>query len=283
MITRTLLLLSLAFGTAIQSTNVAEAGDLSFSAELNNTETTHPSLAFRGKLAEFPAGTWVDIRFMLKGNAQHIDWYRALVKNEAFDGKTNAPPRKTAPGTYTVEFWLKVKLQNKPVKRWFQLNRGYSSSHEELLDTVLIKIGSEAERTKFQDGIKSKLRAQLESLKAMYAKSKGIVEAGKSAKSEEEGMEAYGEDLTAFQALCSEYFDWVKEYMSIPLEKERYAFESLIDTCGKMVEKSMGVEVEDKVEHLQERWSRFLKKLEPAIVAREPLKPADAPKLKKED
>ncbi|MDF1663559.1 MAG: hypothetical protein P1V97_17440, partial [Planctomycetota bacterium] len=107
-------------------------------------------LNLSGKLAGFPVGTRINIRFGLRGNRQHIAWYGATVdKDESIKGKGTVISKIFAPGTYEVQFWLKVGAQPRAVRKWFTINRGWGRNHQELLNNVVIKIGSDEDHKAF--------------------------------------------------------------------------------------------------------------------------------------
>lgn len=183
-------------------------------------------LNLSGKLAGFPVGTRINIRFGLRGNRQHIAWYGATVnKDESIKGKGTVIAKGFAPGTYEVQFWLKVGAQPRAVRKWFTINRGWGRNHQELLNNVVIKIGSDEDYKSFVTKSLTDLRKYLDQVEPVYKAlsdritNKTAVDAAWKAQSQK-----YLELLSEVQR---SFYKWERAHVAMPLEKYRLTFTSI--------------------------------------------------------
>lgn len=191
-----------------------------------NGKVLQRQLNLSGKLAGFPVGTRINIRFGLRGNRQHIAWYGATVdKDESIKGKGTLIKKGFAPGTYEVQFWLKVGAQPRAVRKWFTINRGWGRNHQELLNNVVIKIGSDEDYKGFVSKSLADLRKYLSQVEPVYKTlsdritNKTAVDAAWKTQAQK-----YQDLLTEIQR---SFYKWERTYVAMPLEKYRLTFISI--------------------------------------------------------
>jgi hypothetical protein len=186
----------------------------------------HRQLKFKGKLDGFPVGARVDIRFRLQGNRQHIAWYRALVDDNAgIKGNSSLFRKPFAPGVYEVQFWLKIATQSRALRKWFTVNRGWGRNHQELLENVVIRIGTDADRKTFMSKCLADLRVYLKKLDAVYTALAGRVK-GNSPQDKAWEKEAVIHNGSLSDVQRS-FYKWQRIHVAMPLEKYRSTLNSI--------------------------------------------------------
>jgi hypothetical protein len=226
-ITGTLILSCLAFvpAEAIDEDPILTA-ILSVKKKDENDKVLERQLTFTGKLAGFPVGTRIDIRFRLQGNRQHIAWYRALVDNdESIKGNSSLFRKAFAPGVYEVQFWLKIATQSGDLRKWFTVNRGWGRNHQELLENVAITLGDESDHKAFVGKCMDDLRAYLTKLdtvyKALAPRINNTIPVDDAWKKE---SVIHADSLSKVQ---QHFYRWERAHIAMPLEKYRKTINSI--------------------------------------------------------
>lgn len=238
---------------------------------------TESVLGLNGKVVGFPPGARIDVRFRLKGNRQHINWYRMLLDaNGACKYKSSVLKTPFAPGTYEVQFWLKIKTQNRDIKRWFKLNRGWTRSHQELLDSKEIVVGTDAEKKGFDDECIAELNKMLKDVRTLFDALHARVNAG-TAKDAAWDKAYQGEHRKKILAVQTALATFRTSHAAMPFEEYRGKLRQVINNTLKLYKYySQGkTGLKPRFEHVVE----IIKYLKTALEPAQPLLP-EGPKKK---
>lgn len=221
---------------------LAADGDASFEASLEVTKTdesktpTERVLVYKGKFADAPVGTRIDIRFKLKENLQHINWYYGLTgKSQTINGRSAPLTRPFGAGVYEVEFWFKMNTQNRKVKKWFRTNRGYTNRHAEVLETVRISVGSPSEQDAFVEKTLETMRDYFGTLRKIYSDARAHFDAGKDGK-DAAWKPIYDKHKQTILDMQRSFYNWKREWVALPVETYRTRLEQLVDADLKLLE-----------------------------------------------
>lgn len=246
-----LIILGLSFHLAfLSSKSPAFAGDsMDLQATLRTEERTPGRktrvIDFSGRVEDFPQGATVSIDFILSGNTQFISRYTSIVdKDSSIKGQTGTMTKDFLPGVYEFRFWLHVGAQNKEIKQWFNLNRGWTSTHSELLKIVEINVGDADGHLSAKQDSMTRMKGFFESGKKVFGLLDKRIASGKVA--DAEWLE--GEKLSILNDLREGYdgFDtWQTNYVALPFEGIRYKIQQVfLDTSSLLTDYSNGADLE---------------------------------------
>lgn len=221
-------------------------------------------LSFSGTKTGLPKGTRIDIRFTRDGNRQHIAWYRAI--NDAsgsFRGQSSVFKKSLPPGEYKVQVWFKMRTQNRVLRRWFTLNKGWNRQHQLLLETLTIRVGNQVQETVFLEETRATLRSyaraiekNLEALESLY-KQRDNPMITKKEKTAKRIVNSVGVQQRSF-------YSWNRKYLALPFEKERQDISSLISLSLRLSSRvlSPGLQLEKRIKDLQLWVAAVVKRLD---------------------
>lgn len=231
-------ILTFAIAAVLAGPARADENELSFQAELVDTTYLRmkvKALKFRGKLADYPDGTQIDIRFKIRENRQHIAWYKTVVGKEAIKGQQVYRKKNFLPAVYNVEFWFQMQTQTPGMRNWFRTNRGWTSNYRELLATVEVKVGDDAARAKTLDECYKKVAKMFgplqdfgKAMKAHLDKVQGLSEAEQT-RAHQEWMAGERDKWYArLGDLQTEEYRWAKKVVALPAEEGRLQMKTAV-------------------------------------------------------